>query len=184
MKFTFKDSILPALILTVICAVMTLALAGTNELTKMQIAEAQLEVARQSRMVALPDAEEFTETDAGYYKGMSGGSVVGYVFEISSAGYGGAVNVMTGISADGNITGVVILSQNETPGLGANILKDDFTAQYKQGVPERGLEVIKNQAAGEGEIEALTGATVSSTAVTNAVNRAVEIYNNEIKGGE
>ncbi len=183
MKFTFKDSVLPALTLTIICAVMTLALAGTNELTKQQIADAQLETAAHSRMVVLPEADEFTEAD-GYYEGAAGGNTVGYVFETSSNGYGGQIDVMTGISADGRITGVTILNQNETPGLGANILNEGFTAQYMQNVPEHSLEVVKNQIASDGEIEALTGATISSNAVTNAVNQAVEIYNNEIKGGE
>lgn len=180
-KLTFKDAVLPALILVIICAVSSAALAGTNMITKDKIAEAALETAANSRMIVLPEADSFTETDAGYYEALSGDEVIGYIFETTAKGYGGDVDVMTGITTDGNISGVAILSQNETPGLGANVLKEDFTSQYQQAVPEHGLHVVKGQA-GEGDVEALTGATISTNAVTNAVNEAVSIYNETIKG--
>ena len=89
---------------------------------------------------------------------------------------------MTGIDAEGAITGVVILSHDETPGLGANAEKPDFLNQFLQQAPEGGLEVIKYQTPGEGQIQAMTGATVTSTAVTHAVNQAVAQYNT-VKGG-
>lgn len=175
MKFSFKESVLPVIILVVICVVMTAALVGTNALTEDKIVEAQLKISEESRMIVLPDADEFAE-EGSYYVGTSGGSIVGYVFETSAKGYGGDINVMTGISENGDITGVVILDQAETPGLGANIIKESFTEQYQQSVPERSLEVVKNQAAGSGEVEAVTGATISTNAVTNAVNEAIEMY--------
>ena len=89
---------------------------------------------------------------------------------------------MTGIDAEGAITGVVILSHDETPGLGANAEKPDFLNQFLQQAPEGGLKVIKYQTPGEGQIQAMTGATVTSTAVTNAVNQAIAQYNT-VKGG-
>ena len=89
---------------------------------------------------------------------------------------------MTGISGEGAITGVVILSHEETPGLGANAEKAEFLDQYLQSAPEGGLSVIKYQTPGEGQIEAITGATITSTAVTNAVNQAIEQYY-QVKGG-
>ena len=57
---------------------------------------------------------------------------MGYVFETEASGYGGKVKVMTGIDAEGAITGVVILSHDETPGLGANAEKPDFLNQFLQ----------------------------------------------------
>ena len=89
---------------------------------------------------------------------------------------------MTGISAEGEITGVVILDHSETPGLGANAERASFTDQYKQPAPENGITLVKNKAPAEGEIEALTGASITSRAVTNAVNAAIEQYN-AVKGG-
>lgn len=181
MKMKAKDVLAPALILFVICLVVTALLAGTNLLTKDRIAAQAELLAAESRMVVLPGAETFEEND-GFYTGLNGGEVVGYVFETESKGYGGTVKVMTGISADGEITGTVILEHAETPGLGANAERTSFTDQYKQPVPADGITVVKNQAAGEGEVEALTGATISSRAVTDAVNKAIEQYNT-VKGG-
>ena len=87
------------------------------------------------------------------------------------AGCGGTVQVMTGIDTAGSITGVVILSHGETPGLGANAERASFTDQYKQAAPENGIALVKNKAPAAGEVEALTGATITSRAVTDAGTR-------------
>lgn len=181
MKLSAKAILKPALTLFVICLVVTALLAGTNLLTKDQIAKQALLTAEESRKVVLADADAF-EVSGGYYTGTAGGTVVGYVFETEAKGYGGTVKVMTGISADGKITGVVILEHGETPGLGANAERASFTDQYKQTAPEGGVTLVKNKAPAEGEVEALTGATITSRAVTNAVNAAIEQYNT-VKGG-
>lgn len=173
-----KEVLKPTAILFVICVVVSAALAGTNLLTRDRIAQAQAQKAEESRMIVLPGAESFEERD-GHYAGLDGGgNTVGYVFETEGKGYGGSVNVMTGISAEGSITGVVILSHGETPGLGANAEKESFREQYKQPVADlaNGISVVKFQAPKEGEIQAMTGATITSTAVTNAVNSAIEQY--------
>ena len=109
--------------------------------------------------------------------------MAGYVITTEAKGYGGTIEVMTGITADGSVSGVVLLSQNETPGLGANATKESFTEQYQQAVPESGFEVIKSGAAADGQIQAMTGATITSRAVTDAVNLAVEKYQTLEKGG-
>ena len=90
--------------------------------------------------------------------------------------------MMTGISSEGEITGVVVLSHSETPGLGANAEKEDFRNQYKQAAPESGIEIVKYQTPAEGQIEAMTGATITTKAVTQAVNQAVEKFYT-VKGG-
>ena len=155
MKITAKDILKPALILFVICLVVTALLAGTNLLTKDKIAEQSALEAEQSRKVVLSDADSFEEAD-GYYIGKANNETVGYVFQTEAKGYGGAVKVMTGISADGQITGVVILEHSETPGLGANAEKASFTDQFKQTAPEKGITLVKNKAPSDGEIEAMT----------------------------
>jgi len=161
MKITAKDILKPALILFVICLVVTALLAGTNLLTKDKIAEQSALEAEQSRKVVLSDADSFEEAD-GYYIGKANNETVGYVFQTEAKGYGGAVKVMTGISADGQITGVVILEHSETPGLGANAEKASFTDQFKQTAPEKGITLVKNKAPSDGEIEAMTGASITS----------------------
>lgn len=183
MKLELKEILRPTAVLFIICVVVAAALAGTNMLTADRIAQLEAENAEASRKIVLPAAEEFTSQDNdAYYTGEAGGETVGYVFETGSSGYGGTVKVMTGIDTEGNITGVVILSHDETPGLGANATKPDFLNQYLQPAPEDGLDVIKYQTPAEGQIEAMTGATVTSTAVTDAVNQAIEQYY-AVKGG-
>ena len=174
MKITAKDILKPALILFVICLVVTALLAGTNLLTKDKIAEQSALEAEQSRKVVLSDADSFEEAD-GYYIGKANNETVGYVFQTEA-------KVMTGISADGQITGVVILEHSETPGLGANAEKASFTDQFKQTAPEKGITLVKNKAPSDGEIEAMTGASITSRAVTNAVNEAITKYNTVKEG--
>ena len=183
MKLSWKEILRPTAVLFVICVAVAAALAGTNLLTEERIAQQAVATAEESRKVVLPGAEEFqAQEDGAYYTGSAGGQLVGYVFETEASGYGGKVKVMTGIDAEGAITGVVILSHDETPGLGANAEKPDFLNQFLQQAPKGGLEVIKYQTPGEGQIQAMTGATVTSTAVTNAVNQAIAQYN-IVKGG-
>lgn len=188
MKLNLKDILVPTAVLLIICVAVSAALAGTNLLTEDKIAEAAAKKAEESRMLVLSEADAFEAEDAGqageYYVGLKDGETVGYVFEASAKGYGGDVAVMTGISADGDITGVVILSHGETPGLGANAEKEEFREQYKQAVPNSGIELVKYQTPGEGQIEAMTGATITSTAVTNAVNQAIEMYHTVAGGGD
>ena len=89
---------------------------------------------------------------------------------------------MTGISSGGKVMGVKITEQNETPGLGQKALDASFTDQYIADLPENGFEVTKQGAAADNEIDALAGATITSRAVTNSVNLAIDIYK-ELTGG-
>lgn len=187
-KLNPKEIIMPIVVLLVICIGVTAILAAVNNVTAEPIAQQAAQKAEQARAVVLPDAEEYEKLDfeadgvSECYKGVKGGETVGYTFTASANGYGGAIEVMVGIDSSGEISGVSILSQSETPGLGANAVKTEFTDQYKQSAQE--IKVIKNAEPGDGEIEALTGATITSTAVTNAVNSAVAAYEEMVKGGE
>lgn len=176
-----KAIIIPTLVLFLVCLGVTAALAGTNLLTKPIIEELNIETAKQSRQQVLPEAAEFEEAskdDVQYHIGKdASGAVVGYVFtNTSNSGYGGAVEVMTGINAEGSVSGVVILSHNETPGLGANAEKESFRDQYLQAAPQEGFNLIKSGNAGDGQILAMTGATITSNAVTEAVNQSCAQY--------
>ena len=102
----------------------------------------------------------------GLFKGEKSGVVITTV----SSGYGGKIKVMTGINANGEVSGVNILSMEETPGLGAKGKEDGFLRQYK-GYDSPNLAVSKDG----GEINALSGATITSRAITRAVNEAIEI---------
>ena len=185
-----KDIIIPAVSLFVIAVVASALLALTNSITKDKIAEnaAQTEIA--SRQVVFPDAVSFSEEKTVFYKGNEykyvesfndKSEVIGYVFKTATKGYGGDVTVMTGISTDGLVTGVKPLDLSETPGLGMKAQNDDFLNQFK-GLKEN-IKVNKTEATGN-EIKAITSATITSTAFTNSVNTAFEIYESITGGGK
>ena len=88
----------------------------------------------------LPDAEDFEEFKfdnsstpeiLAVQSGVKGGANVGYCLNISTKGYGGDINMMVGISADGTVKGIKILSHTETPGLGAKAAEPEFTDKCK-----------------------------------------------------
>jgi len=88
-------------------------------------------------------------------------------------GYGGNVELMVGITVDGRVYAVSILQHKETPGLGSKIGDSAFSDQFKElEVPSGGLKVRKDG----GTIQAITGATISSRAVTHGVNEAVRLF--------
>jgi len=173
-----KEILIPSVSLFVICVLVTALLAITNDVTAPKIEALALEQAAETRMVVLPTASEFEATeDESVYMGIdSAGNLVGYAISVTQKGYGGEIEIMVGINSDGSVSGVSILSHNETPGLGANATKDTFLSQYK------GASDAQKVTKDGGEIDSITGATITSRAVTNAVNSALEKYN-AIEGG-
>lgn len=179
-KFTPKEILVPTITLFVIAMVATLLLAMVNNVTADRIAAAQAASEAEARQTVFPDANNFVEKNSYYEATDASGNVVGYVFNTASKGYGGDVPVTVGIDAEGTITGIVPGDlSNETPGLGQNANKDSFKEQFAGKTGK--VSVVKN-APGENEIQALTSATITSTAVVNAVNDAVDQFN-EITGG-
>ena len=109
-----------------------------------------------------------------YFRAQNGDETVGYAFTLSANGYGGAVKCVVGVEKGGKITAVEITDvSNETPGLGQNATKTSFTDQFKGKSAE--LSVVKSGAK-ENEVQAVTGATITSRAVTKSVNLALELY--------
>lgn len=179
-KISFKSDLLfPTLTLVCICLVVTLALSGTNMLTKKKIEKLTKDNQNKS-MSELIQADEYVEFPVsgddidGSYKAVKDGEEIGYIFITSSKGYGGDVSVMTAINPDKTVKAIKILSaDDETPGLGQNVLKADFAKQYS-GLKNE-ISVVKNGADGnKNEVNAVTGATRSSKAVTNAVNKVLK----------
>lgn len=97
-----------------------------------------------------------------------GGNTVGYVVEAAPVGFGGAINMVIGIKSDGTVSGVSIVKMSETSGLGANAKNQSFRDQYT------GLSGTIAVDKDGGTIDALTGATVTSRAVTSGVNAALK----------
>lgn len=182
-----KEIIFTAVSLFLICAVCAGILAGVNTITAPTISSNAVAAAEKSRGEVLPGAVSFEEIAlsdgaVGYIGFDEGGSEIGYVFTTSSSGYGGAVEIMTGFDTEGVVTGLTILTINETPGLGMNAKKDEFKNQYTGKTGE--LTVTKNDNPGESEIKAITSATITSRAVTNSVNKAYGYFTEAASGKE
>ncbi len=181
LKKNWSDIFKPVVVLLAICIVIPLALSLTNKITVKRIAELDKKNTTET-MNNLISADEFEEKTFGsknpftYYVAKSEEKETGYVFVTSAKGYGGAVSVMTAVNLDGTVKSVAILdASNETPGLGQNVTKESFYSQYE--AKKEGIKVLKNGADSEkNEVNAVTGATISSRAVTSAVNEALENY--------
>lgn len=185
---TMREILIPAVILTVTCIVIALLLAVTNMVTAPRIADLQVQTAAESRKLVLADAASFSEertialdgVDYTYCEGLdASGNCVGYVFTTSAKGYGGDVVVMSGVDTNGTVTGIQTTELNETAGLGMKAAEDSFLSQFKGKTA--GIGVAKNNP-GDNDIQALTGATITSRAVTDSVNTALELYQ-LVKGG-
>lgn len=189
MKFKSKDIAIPAIVLCAVCLIVAGSLSVTNFFTRDTIATLNLENEQKARIVVLPGSTEFEpgDTESTYYIGKKeDGSINGYIFTTEGTGYGGSgsIRILTGISADGEVTGISFLTLNETPGLGMNAQNDSYLDQYKQSVPANGFSIIKTGQANAGQISALTGATITTNGVTNAVNLAIQQYNTIIGSSE
>ena len=153
-------------LISAICAVL---LGLVNNITRGPIAAAN-EAATQEAMQAVLPSEtyelvEYTGDDPLVTAVYSAGDA-GYVVQVAPSGFGGALDIMVGVGADGTCTGVSIISHAETSGLGANATKEDFRSQF---VGKTNVAVTKDG----GDIAALTGATITSRAVCNGVNSAI-----------
>lgn len=184
----FKTFFVPAFVLFSICVVATLLLALTNNVTAPKIALLAEKSEVESRMLVLSSAKGFSQgkditlegTQYTYYEGVDeNDNTVGFVFTTVENGYGGEMKVMTGVKSDGTVDAVKILEINETAGLGMNAKNEGFLDQYHNKSEEI---FISKDKPGDNSIDALTGATVTSKAVTQAVNTALNLYD-EVKGG-
>lgn len=174
-----KEIIRVGLILFAITAIAAFLLAFANKITAPLIEINNKLKTEESMKVVMENAETFVPCDyAGdevnevYFAKDSSGALIGLCVVSAENGYGGAVNVMIGIGLDGKVTGIDIISHSETPNLGSNADKDEFKNQYIGKTS--GITAVKGNAE-DNEISAMSGATVTSKAVTAAVNNALSV---------
>ncbi len=171
-----KELLRYGFILGLICVVASGLLAGMNSLTKTRIiAQAQAEEDAGLKEV-LPQAARFEAVKSGeeiiYYRAYDGvGKLIGVAFKASGKGYSSTIETMAGMLKDGTITAIKILSHNETPGLGANVAESSFSSQFKD----------KKDLA---QVQAITGATISSKAVIDSVNNKAQEIKELIKNAK
>ena len=169
-------------ILLAICVAMAVLLGVTNEATKGTIALRQQE-AKNAAMSEVIPAKNYTllesiADDHELYAAFNGNDLVGYAVSLSESGYGGEINMMIGIKADRTVSGVSITDMSETPGLGDNAKNSEFMDMFKN-LAEKEVALTSDG----GKVNALSGATITSKAVTGGVRRALNIVEEKIAGG-
>lgn len=200
MKGIVKNTV----VITLITLIAGVLLGLVYEITKEPI-RIQNELAKQEACKAVfADAESFEAivsgedtdiqayiADAGYAAQIidevmeakdASGNVLGYVLTVTSIeGYGGDIQFTMGVKEDGTVNGISFLSISETVGLGMNADTDGFKGQYA-GKNVVSFTVTKTGASADNEIDAISGATVTSKAVTNGVNAGLSAIE-YLKGG-
>lgn len=180
-----KESLRLVVVLTLVCLIAALALAGVDRITK----EPRLEQKRLAHLKAIKSVLPPLDNDPlkdkreiegmTFYLGKREGEIIGVAFSSKGEGYSGFITIIMGVNPeDASITGIEILEHSETPGLGANIEKEEFKNQFKEKslanskLVDGKLAVKKDK----GDIDTLTGATVSSRGVTEAVDKGLKIF--------
>lgn len=202
MKSMLKD----AAILLVITVFAGLILGFVYDITKEPIAQAEAQAAREAYGEVFAGAADFVMLEEGMpqdaafltgwaeagFEGVTienvlnatddGGNLLGYVLTVTShEGYGGDITFTMGINGDGTLNGISILNIAETPGLGMNaesVLKPQYAGKK---VPA--FTVVKTGAETETQIDAISGATITSEAVTTAVNGGLYYFQTQLGGG-
>ncbi len=199
-----KKIVHDALILTAFTLVLGFLLGAVYEITKEPIAAAEKAALDEAYKVVFADAASFEEDSefdeakaaeilaADYSKDEitavnkaldASGSVLGYVINVTShEGSQADISFSVGIQNDGTLNGYSITAISETPGLGVLVQEEPFYSQF-EGKAEETYTVVKTVPAADNEIQAVTGATISSRAVTNGVNACLEYFRSALQGG-
>ncbi len=192
-----KQIIKTGLILLLISVVAALALGFTNEITKDKIAEQRFAANELAKKSVFPGAASFADITGAdmdtmiekfvpvieAYAGLdASGATIGYVFKSTPTGFAGPIEVVTGIDLDGQVTGLRIGAQKETPGLGAKAKDSAFYEQFTGKTASEPIGVSKVAATGN-DIQAITGATISSVAISGGSNASIEAFNWILENG-
>jgi electron transport complex protein RnfG len=173
--------------LFLICVVVSAALGLTYSVTATKIEERSQIDAEAARIEVFKGADSFLKLDekndviTEVYRAIKDGKTAGYVFIAVSKGYGGNINITIGIDSERKVTGIKIGDNKETPGLGSKTSNKSFLSQFLGFVAKEPLTVVKVKKTKPEEIEAVSGATISSNAVTRAVQAANEMSAELIK---
>ena len=178
-----------SLILFAITFIATLLLTLCNYVTKDRIEMLEKQNAEEAKRAVIADAEfriltldkdilnkhkDCGEIEA--FRAVRNGKFAGYCINVHPSGYIGTINMIVGINPDLSFSGIKIVSMSETPGLGAKATDEAFYGQFSEGKKGK-LSVVKNvKSPAENEINAISGATITSRAITETgANCALEI---------
>lgn len=160
------------IVLVIISMASGAVLALSYEVTNPIIQEQARQKLEQSVLTVIPGAtkmEEVEREDMTIYIGLDDdGNKKGISFEATGSGFDGPIEIMVGYNPkEGNLLGIEILSMSETPGLGAKINEEAFKNQFKG-------KSVEDKFIAKQDVEAISGATISSTAVADAIKTSLE----------
>lgn len=179
-----KEMIKMMVVLSLICGISGATLAALKEATSPIIEEQVLTYVQAPAIESvlhnydnnpIKDRKKFTVDGktVTVFPAKKDGTLTGVAFETSGKGYGGNIGVMVGFDVVGQtLSGIGITTLKETPGLGSRVTGHGYTSQFR-GHPLKSMALKKNG----GDIEAVAGATISSTGTVSAVRDAIAIYN-------
>jgi electron transport complex protein RnfG len=173
-----------SLCLLVICLVCSALLAGVYALTKEPIdaaAKAKNEAAIKEVLpeaaVAIEEARTVEFDGASYVYNLAydaQGNTVGCAVDVAPVGFGGPIVIKVGFNADGVIWNTKVLSQAETPGLGAKCVEPAFSSQFKGFDPSQKKLAVKKDG---GDVDAITASTITSRAYADGLALSVKVFN-------
>ncbi len=174
-KNSFSSDIYPILFLTIVVCIAVVGLVLTNSVTEERIEEARTEALKEILIAQFPDMDtfEYDEDIEVYTIYDQDQEIIGYAFETEADGYGGEIELLVALEGtdmrEGNIIvkGISVLFHGETPGLGARIEEDAFLNQF-EGTNVEDIRLTDDG----GDIDAISGATVSTEAVVNTVHES------------
>lgn len=160
--------------LAMVCIACGILIATVYYFTAPITEKKNAELKQESMQELVQDADSFVAVDGKdeWYEAQKDGQTIAYVVPASTKGYGGTIELLVAVGTDSTVLDFQILSANETPGLGSNASKDSFRSQFA-GKTSDALTVVKDKTNKE-NIQAMTGATITSTAVTKGVKEAVD----------
>jgi len=159
--------------LAITCFISGVIIAGAYAITE-PVAAAERVKAKNDAMKALAkDAESFEPIDGkeGWHAAIRDGKVIAYIVPTSGKGYAGVIEMLAAVTPEGKAMDFSVLKHSETPGLGDKMLVPKFRKQFA-GKEVKDMEVVKVPT--DKNIQALTGATITTRAVTNGMRQAVE----------
>ncbi len=169
-----KGYITQAWLVLCLALVFGAALAGMQILVAERIAENKLKETLAQIPELVPGSEEGKERTIDgrlYYEAIKDGERVGWVIPASAVGFADKIEVLIGVDAKlTTITGLYVLDQKETPGLGDKIREASWRSQFNETATAPALEVVKTEPSADHHIRAITGATISSQTVCDIVN--------------
>ena len=163
------------LVLGLTCLCCSAVLGGAYALTKEPIQAAAAAKTQQAIAQVLPHFSDLSyDAEGKFYTATDGDALVGYAFETMAVGFGGPLEMIVGVTADGVIYNTAVLSHAETPGLGAKCTSDArFMDQWRGFDPSvKKLSVKKDG----GDVDAITASTITSRAYTQAVENALKTF--------